>query len=223
MSNPTPTRCIAAAGNNPTAFVPLTLGCAANAIDLLVPAAPPITTPTDMKACCFDYLSNSLLEYAPIYSSAKLIATFHYIPGSTHNVALEAGYIASCIKASFFAISNLTGLGFCNANSKLIKNVTPDPSSAVLTVEFCLALPQSTPAPASQKSLLDQFNSIPTPFITLITLENMSVTKFALLGTHDSTAMLSNYNIACYQNFLSAQINNLIGHIPVNTGAPSAS
>jgi hypothetical protein len=121
MSNPTPTRNAVCAAPS---FVPLTLGRASNAIDLLVPSAPPVTAPTDMKARCFDYLSDSLLEYAPVYSSAELIAAFHHIPGSSHNAALEAGAIASCIKSSFFAIHNLTGIGFCDATGKLVANVS---------------------------------------------------------------------------------------------------
>jgi hypothetical protein len=65
-----------------------------------------------MKARCFDYLSNSLMEYAPVYSSAELIAAFSHIPGNSHNAALKAGAIPTCIKSSFFAISNLMGLAF---------------------------------------------------------------------------------------------------------------
>jgi hypothetical protein len=65
-----------------------------------------------MKACSFDYLTDSLLEYTSIYSSAELITTSHHIPGSTHNAALQAGAITTCIKSYFFALSNLTGLGF---------------------------------------------------------------------------------------------------------------
>jgi hypothetical protein len=77
MSNATPARSTVA--GNPPAFVALTLGHSANAIDLLVLTAPPVTNPTDMKARCFDNLSDSLLEYAPVYSSAKLIAAFNHI------------------------------------------------------------------------------------------------------------------------------------------------
>jgi hypothetical protein len=64
-----------------------------------------------------------------VYSSAKLIAAFSHIPGSSHNASLEAGIISNCIKSSFFAISNLTGLGFHDANDKLVANVTLDPAS----------------------------------------------------------------------------------------------
>jgi hypothetical protein len=85
-----------------TAFVPLTLGHAANTINLLVPTAPLITAPSDMKAYSFDYLADSLLEYTSVYSSAKLITTFHHILDSTHNTSLKVGAIAMCIKSFFF-------------------------------------------------------------------------------------------------------------------------
>jgi hypothetical protein len=122
-----PTRPVAT--GNPATFVPLTLGRTANAIDLLVPTAPPVTLPTDMKARCFNYLSNSLFQYTTIYSSAKLIAAFHHIPGSTHNAALESGALAASLKSTFFAIPNLTSLGFCDAAGKLVPNVTLNPAT----------------------------------------------------------------------------------------------
>jgi hypothetical protein len=175
MSNLTPTQSTAA-GCNPTVFVPLTLRHTANAIDLLIPTVPPVTAPTNMKARCFDYLSNSLLEYASVCSSAKLIATFNQFPGSSHNAAFEAGAIASSIKSSFFAVGNLAGLGFCDSHSKLVLNVTLNPATCpsgilyfaflslvdpqttdptltltVMNIEFCLALPQSTISSSSSQ------------------------------------------------------------------------
>jgi hypothetical protein len=45
-------------------LVPLTLGCSANAIELLVPTAPAINDAPDLKAHCFDFMSDLLLEHA---------------------------------------------------------------------------------------------------------------------------------------------------------------
>ena len=72
------------------AFLCLTLGRSANAIDLLVPPAPPIHAATDLKARCFDFLSDLLLEHSLLYSSAELIAAFGHIPSSSYNASLEA-------------------------------------------------------------------------------------------------------------------------------------
>jgi hypothetical protein len=71
-------------------------------------------------------LANVLLEYASLlYSSAELIAAFHHIPGSTHNATLKAGATPFLLKSSFFNVNNFTGLGFCDANGKLVvPNVT---------------------------------------------------------------------------------------------------
>jgi hypothetical protein len=123
----TPTRPSTALSN---AFIPLaTLGRSANAIKLLVPVAPLVTAPSNLKACCYDYLSGSLLKYAPVYSSAELIAAFNHIPGSTHNATLEATTIATSIKSSFFTVGNLTGLGFRDATGTIISDVTLGPAS----------------------------------------------------------------------------------------------
>jgi hypothetical protein len=71
-----------------TTFTTLSLGRSANAIALLVPTAPPVHDPADLKACCFNYLANLLLEHAPLYSSAELIAAFNHIPSSTYNAVI---------------------------------------------------------------------------------------------------------------------------------------
>jgi hypothetical protein len=73
------------------AFVALTLGRSANAIELLVPPAPPIQSAPDLKARCFDFLlSDLLLQHCLLYSSAELIAAFGHIPSSSYNASLEA-------------------------------------------------------------------------------------------------------------------------------------
>jgi hypothetical protein len=71
-----------------TTFTTLTLGRSAHAIELLVPTAPPIHTSSDLKARCFNYLADLLLEHSFLYSSAELIAAFSHIPGSTYNATL---------------------------------------------------------------------------------------------------------------------------------------
>ena len=53
-----------------TAFVTLSLGRSANAIDLLVPTAPAVHEAADLKARCFDYLSDLPL-------TAVLIPRYH--------------------------------------------------------------------------------------------------------------------------------------------------
>jgi hypothetical protein len=77
-----------------------------------------------MNACCFDFLADSLLEYAAIYSSAELIAAFHHIPGTTQNAALEASSQAATLPSDFFSVPNLTSLGFHAATGNLVPNVT---------------------------------------------------------------------------------------------------
>ena len=88
-------------GSAGTTFTMLSLGPSANAIDLLVPAAPPVHAAADLKGRCFDYLANLLLEHAPLYSSAELIAAFNHIPGITYNAAIESASICSEIRSAF--------------------------------------------------------------------------------------------------------------------------
>jgi hypothetical protein len=76
-------------------LVPLTLGRSANAIELLVPTAPAIHDAPDLKARCFDFMSDLLLEHAVQYSSTKLIAVCNHIPGSTYNANQEAATITN--------------------------------------------------------------------------------------------------------------------------------
>jgi hypothetical protein len=72
------------------AIVALTPGCSANAIKLLVPPALPIQSAPDLKARCFDFLSDLLLQHCLLYSSAELIAAFGHIPSSSYNASLKA-------------------------------------------------------------------------------------------------------------------------------------
>ena len=93
-------------------FVHITLGRYSTSLDLLVPAAPPVQASADLKARCFDYLADTLIEHSSLYSSAELIGAFKHIPGSSYNANLEATAICARIKSAVFNIANLTGLGF---------------------------------------------------------------------------------------------------------------
>jgi hypothetical protein len=103
MSNP---------ASSTTAFTSLVLGRSANAIELLVPPAPAVQDATDLKARCFDFLADLLIEHSPLYSSAELIAAFSHIPNSSFNASLEAADICKTIRSAFFAIDHLVPLGF---------------------------------------------------------------------------------------------------------------
>ena len=91
------------------ALVPLTLGCSANAIELLVPIAPAVHDATDLKARAFDFLSDLLCQHAEQYSSAaELIAACNHIPSSSYDANQEATTICSSIRAAIFTTTNLT-------------------------------------------------------------------------------------------------------------------
>jgi hypothetical protein len=101
-------------------------------------------------------------------------------------------------------------------------------SSSITTIEFSLALPQSTlvtPGTA-QNNLLSHFNaSTKTPdhpktpshsaLITLQKLNEMSATKLANLGIATSTDTLETYTADCYPKFTAIQLTALISrHLP---------
>ena len=150
-------------------IVPLTLGRSANAIELLVPTAPAVHNAPDLKARCFDFMSDLLLEHAVQYSSAELIAACNHIPGSSYNANQEAATICSSIRSAFFTITNLVNLGFHDHQGRPITTpITVDPTTrptgiayfvfrstvdpstidtrimkSSITIEFWLALPQT--------------------------------------------------------------------------------
>jgi hypothetical protein len=95
-----------------TAFTSIVLGRSSNAIELLVPPAPAVHDATDLKARCFDCLADLLVEHAPLYSSAELIAAFGHIPSSSYNAALEAAAVCRLARSAFFSVDNLDALGF---------------------------------------------------------------------------------------------------------------
>ncbi len=110
MSAP-PTSSASVASSAP-AFIPLTLGRSANAIDLLVPPAPAVHAASDLKARCFDFLSDLLVEHSLLFSSAELIAAFSHIPSSSYNATLEASGCCRSIRSAFFLVDILVALGF---------------------------------------------------------------------------------------------------------------
>ena len=150
-------------------LVPLTLGRSANAIELLVPTAPAVHDAPDLKARCFNFMSDLLLEHAVQYSSAELIAVCNHIPGSSYNANQEAATICSSIRSAFFTITNLVDLGFRDHQGRPITTpITVDPTNRPtgiayfafrstvdpstidtritkpsITIEFWLALPQT--------------------------------------------------------------------------------
>jgi hypothetical protein len=89
------------------------------AIELLVPPAPPIQSAPDLKARCFDFLSDLLLQHCFLCSSAELIAAFGHIPSSSHNASLEASGCCASVQSAFFRLENLVALGFRDLDSCL--------------------------------------------------------------------------------------------------------
>jgi hypothetical protein len=127
------------ASSNPaaTAFITLVLGRSANAIELLVPPAAPVHAATDLKARCFDFLADLLLEHSLLYSSAELIAAFGHIPSSSYNAALESTEGCRAIRSAFFLVENLIPLGFRDSSGTLItKDITADPTTRPSSISF---------------------------------------------------------------------------------------
>ena len=220
-----------------TTFTTLSLGRSANAIDLLVPTAPPVHDATDLKARCFDYLADLLLEHASLYSSTELIAAFNHIPGSTYNAAIESASICSEIRSAFFLIDHLVGLGFRDRHGlpithditadlstrpsglyyfafrSTVNPTTFDPRILVgsTTIEFCLALPQTTTTATTGRNLF----STPTPApahtgpLTAADLPTLDPIEFAKIGAATGSDKLSDYSIDCYSLFSDSQIRHL--------------
>jgi hypothetical protein len=193
-----------------SAFLPLTLGRSANAIDLLLPPAP------DLKARCFDFLSDLLVEHSLLFSSAELIAAFSHIPSSSYNATLESASICSSIRSAFFLIDNLVGLGFRGAKGDPVTaTITADPSTRPAgicyfafrstvhpsaidprisfvghSVDFWLALPQSLSAP-TPPSLALAPPATPTTKRTLFSTPSSTPRAVPVLTAADLKALPS--------------------------------
>jgi hypothetical protein len=204
-------------------FTTLSLGRSTNAIKLLVLTAPPVHDPANLKARCFDYLADFLLEHAPLYSSAELIGAFNHIPGSTYNAAIESASICSDICSAFFKIDHLVGLGFRDRHGlPITDDITPDPSTCPsgiyyfafpstvtpanfdkrilvgsTTIEFCLSLLQTTSTTTTRRNLFNTPTPAPTPTI-LLTAADL---PFPMVGTAGDSDKLSDYSATCYPLF----------------------
>ena len=175
------------------AFSSLVLGRSSHAIELLVPPAPSVQSATDLKARCFDFLADLLLEHSILYSSAELIAAFGHIPSSSYNAALEAAGTCSSIRSAFFHLENMVALGFRDhLGAPVTTAITADPTNRPsgiayfafrstvdpaaidtrLTIpchsfEFWLALPQTVsipvPTAAAVPSVVRALDYLSTP------------------------------------------------------------
>jgi hypothetical protein len=99
-----------------TAFVTLTLGRSANAIELSVPPAPPVHAAGDLKARSFDFLADLLAPHSALYSSALCSSALHssaelfaafagHIPISACKATLEAESVCCVIRSSIFHVA----------------------------------------------------------------------------------------------------------------------
>jgi hypothetical protein len=131
--------------SSPTAFTSLVLGRSVNAIELLVPPAPAVQAATGLKARCYDFLADLLVEHSTLYSYAELIAAFAHIPTSSFNASLEATNICCSVRCSFFSIHHLVLLGFRdNLGAPISTAITPsqirlvrlNPTSCMLVLDF---------------------------------------------------------------------------------------
>jgi hypothetical protein len=99
-------------------------------------------------------------------------STQNYIPISTHNALIESGIVSTDVRSSFFKVTSLVGLGFCDHTGSPITSVAVSNDLAtrlpglsyfafrstvsptyinlrltevtIFTARICLALPQST-------------------------------------------------------------------------------
>ena len=152
----------------------VTVGRSNNAITLFVPKAPPVDAAPELKAQVFDFLSDLLHEHRLFFSAAELISAFATIPCNNYAASQEASLIAGSLRAAFFQVANLTGLGFCDSSGAAFTSssatITDDPATRPeglsffafratvdpitidnrihhlqpLTIEYLLPLPQST-------------------------------------------------------------------------------
>jgi hypothetical protein len=136
------------------AFVSLTLGRSANAIELSVPPAPAVSAAGDLKARSFDFLADLLTSHSGLYSSAELFTAFSgHIPTSAYNATLEANNICNDIRSSVFHVANLIPLGFRDHLGKVINTaITADISKRPSGI--CYFAFRSTTQPSAHDSRL---------------------------------------------------------------------
>jgi hypothetical protein len=181
----------ASSGANVGAFTTLTLGRSANAIDLLVPTAPPVHATADLKARCFDYLSDLLLEHSTLFSSAELIAAYGHIPSSSYNAALESATICTTIQTAFFLVNNLIGLGFrAHDGTPILAAIATDPLTRPPGI--CYFAFRSTVHPAFHPALLN--SRLPLPSSTFEFLLALPQTTIARDPADPARNLLSAFN-----------------------------
>jgi hypothetical protein len=190
-----PTLTMSTPASLPKAFTSLVLGRSANAIELLVPPAPVVHATTNLKARCFDFLADSLIEHSTLYSSAELIAAFGgHIPSSSYNAALEATTICQSIRSAFFSVDHLKAFGFRNnLGVPVSKAITTDLTQRPSSLSY-FAFP-STVNPTSIDPRLTSLSSFSFEFW----LSNgpaasntpMSVAKVLQFGTPEKTNTLN--------------------------------
>jgi hypothetical protein len=156
-----------------TTLTTLTLGRSAHAIELLVPDAPPVHASSDLKARCFDFLADLLLEHSSLYSSAELIAAFGHIPGSTYNATLESSTICSSIRLAFLQLPNLIGLGFRDhLGAAVTTSITADPTTRSAGISYFAFRSTVTPSTIDARIVLPSFTFefwLPLPQTLLVT------------------------------------------------------
>jgi hypothetical protein len=107
------------------AFVCLTLGRSTNVTDLLLPPAPPIQSAPDLKARCFDFLLDLLLQHSLLDSSAELIAAFGHVPstgmGMWGGTFLELVATAECSRRGSCKVGFATRRLSCWCGACLVK------------------------------------------------------------------------------------------------------
>ena len=140
------------------AFVSLTLGRSANAIELSVPPAPAVHAAGDLKARCFDFPADLLAPHAAQCSSAELFAAFAgHVPAGACNAALEAGLICDALHSAFFHVDHLVALGFRDHDgAPVTKAITTDATTRPVGV--CYFAFRSTVHPVA----IDHGLSIPS-------------------------------------------------------------
>jgi hypothetical protein len=120
------------------AFVALTLGRSANAIELLVPPAPPIQSAPDLKARCFDFLSDLLLQHCLLYYSLD----FWLVLPQTVRVPSSSPVLDEVAKRLSFATPTAAGL-------------SPPVATTALTVDALNGLDAATFAALGTKTSTD--------------------------------------------------------------------
>jgi hypothetical protein len=190
-----------------TAFVTLTLGRSANAIELSVPPAPAAHAASDLKARSFDFLADLLTPHAALYSSAELFAAFAgHFPTSAYNATLEAGHICDALRSAFFHVDHLTALGFrSHDGTPMSKEITADTSNRPAGISY-FAFFRSTVHPVA---INPRLSSIPShSFEFWLELPQTLLPRSASSAPSDAATARKELDFATPQRKFS--VNNLL-------------